>query len=47
MKHVTFATKSLLVGDEVADMLVEYCTLPAWATLIPFTFARTGLTVTR
>jgi hypothetical protein len=29
MKHVTFAEKSLLVGDEVADLLLEYATLVA------------------
>jgi hypothetical protein len=27
MKHVTFAEKSLLVGDEVADLLMEYAAL--------------------
>ena len=26
MKHITFADKTLLVGDEVADLLVAYCT---------------------
>lgn len=26
MKHVTYADKSLLVGDEVADLLMEYAT---------------------
>lgn len=29
MKHVTFAEKSLLVGDEVADLLLEYAALVA------------------
>ncbi len=29
MKHVTFAEKSLLVGDEVADLLMEYAALVA------------------
>jgi hypothetical protein len=29
MKHVTFADKSLLVGDEAADLLMEYATLVA------------------
>lgn len=29
MKHVTFAGKSLLVGDEVADLLMEYAALVA------------------
>jgi hypothetical protein len=27
MRHLTFADKSLLVGDEVADLLMEYATL--------------------
>jgi hypothetical protein len=27
VKHVTIADKSLLVGDEVADVLVQYATL--------------------
>ncbi|MDN4613227.1 hypothetical protein P5G50_02075 [Leifsonia sp. F6_8S_P_1B] len=26
MKHVTYSDKSLLVGDEVADLLMEYAT---------------------
>lgn len=29
MMHVTFADKSLLVGDRVADLLVEYCAILA------------------
>jgi hypothetical protein len=29
MKHVTFADKSLLIGDEVADLLMEYARLMA------------------
>ncbi|MDY0910449.1 hypothetical protein [Microbacterium sp. CFBP9034] len=31
MKHVTFADKSLLTGDETADLLVEYCAVLARA----------------
>jgi hypothetical protein len=31
MKHVTFADKSLLVGDEAADLLTEYCAAVARA----------------
>jgi hypothetical protein len=27
MKHITFADKSLLIGDEVADTLLEYAAL--------------------
>lgn len=27
MKHVTYAEKSLLVGDEVADLLMSYATV--------------------
>ncbi|KZE92816.1 hypothetical protein AVP42_02080 [Agromyces sp. NDB4Y10] len=29
MMHVTFADKGLLVGDRVADLLVEYCAVLA------------------
>jgi hypothetical protein len=29
VKHVTFADKSLLVGDEIADLLLEYAALLA------------------
>ena len=29
MKHVTYAQKSLLVGDDVADLLLEYAALLA------------------
>ena len=33
MKHVTFAEKSLLMGDEVADTLLEYARVLALASL--------------
>jgi hypothetical protein len=29
MKHLTFANKGLLVGDDVADLVVEYATILA------------------
>jgi hypothetical protein len=29
MKHLTYADKSLLVGDEIADLLLEYAALLA------------------
>jgi len=32
MKNVTFADKSLLIGDEAADLLLEYATALANAT---------------
>jgi hypothetical protein len=31
MKHLTFADKSLLVGDDVADLIVEYAAMLARA----------------
>ena len=31
MKHITFADKSLLVGDQAADLLLEYAALLAGA----------------
>ncbi|HEV7950401.1 MAG TPA: hypothetical protein VGP24_11610 [Glaciihabitans sp.] len=31
MKHLTFADKSLLVGDEVADLMIRYASMLATA----------------